>query len=395
MRPGISIQHGSLANRSAGFVRCDIGGLIGFLTRERWPEDASAGDFIEIVLRRWTELDDHPQRLLFDAPSRRAVRSFFENGGDTLHLFAVCIDSEDDLKHRTGDDGPLAPLLHRLRAEDDIALLAVPSAAYMRCEVLRNGKVRCDADALYDELLAHCRQMTNRFLLIDAPRGLHGDVLFRWFEAFRVREPENRSYGAVYYPWLKRGDETFPPSGSMMGVFARTELERAPLGVAWPPANVPVLGVTHTEVEMDWGEAGQVSDTGINPIVVQPGRGVVVWGARTMSTDPAWTFINSRRIVSMITEQLRRDNEWAVFEVNDSSLWKVIERDVMVRLQQFWEAGLISGTRSRAEYSVECNEATNPLEARDSGMLNVQVALRPVGTMERILIDLRLGSGGP
>jgi phage tail sheath protein FI len=220
-------------------------------------------------------------------------------------------------------------------------------------------------------------------------------VLLRWFESFQQREPENRSYGAVYYPWLKRGDETFPPSGSMMGVFARTELERAPFGVAWPPANVPVLGVTHTEVDMDWGEAGQVSDAGVNPIVVQPGRGVVVWGARTMSKDPAWTFINSRRIVSMISEQLRRDNEWAVFEVNDNSLWKVIERDVLVRLEQFWEAGLISGTRSRAEYSVECNEGTNPLESRDSGMLNVQVALRPVGTMERILIDLRLGTGGP
>jgi phage tail sheath protein FI len=395
MRPGISIQHGSLANRSTGVVRCDIGGIIGFLTRDRWPEDATAGDFVELVLRRLTELDDHPQRLLFDAPSRRAVRSFFENGGDTVHLFAVCIDSEDDLKHRTGDDGPLAPLLHRLRAEDDIALLAVPAAAHMRCEVLRNGKVRSDADALYDELLAHCRQMTNRFLIVDAPRGLHGDVLYRWFEAFRSREPENRSFGAVYYPWLKRGDEVFPPSGSVMGLFARTELERAPFGVAWPPANVPVLGVTHTEVEMDWGEAGEVSDAGLNPIVVQPGRGVVVWGARTMSTDPAWIFINSRRIVSMITEQLRRDNEWAVFEVNDTSLWKVIERDVMVRLQQFWEAGLISGTRSRAEFSVECNEATNPLEARDSGMLNVQVALRPVGTTERILIDLRLGASGP
>lgn len=395
MRPGISIQHGSLANRSQGIVRCDIGGIIGFLTRDRWPEDASAGDFIEIILRRWSELDDHPQRLLFDVPSRRAVRSFFENGGDTLHLFVVCIDSEDDLKHRTGDDGPLAPLLHRLRAEDDIALLAVPAAAYMRCEILRNGKVRCEADALYDELLAHCRQMTNRFLLVDAPRGLHGDVLLRWFDAFRQREPENRSYGAVYYPWLKRGDETFPPSGSIMGVFARTELQRAPFGVAWPPANVPVLGATHTEVDMDWGEAGQVSDAGVNPIVVQPGRGVVVWGARTMSQDPAWTFINSRRIVSMISEQLRRDNEWAVFEVNDNSLWKVIERDVLVRLEQFWEAGLISGTRSRAEYSVECNEGTNPLESRDIGMLNVQIALRPVGTMERILIDLRLGTGDP
>ncbi len=376
-------------------MRGDIGGIIGFVTRERWPEDASEGDFVELVLRRIGELDDHPLRALFDGPSRRAARSFFENGGDHLYLFAVCVESESVLRQRTGDDGPLAPLLHRLRTEDEIALLAVPGAAYMRCEVLRNGTVRCAADALYDELLAHCRQMTNRFLLIDAPRGLHGDLLLRWFEGLRSRETENRSFGAVYYPWLMRGEECFPPSGATMGVFARTELERAPFGVAWPPANVPVRGVTHTEVELDWGEAGTLSDAGVNPIVIQAGRGVVIWGARTMSTDPVWMFINSRRIVSMIAEQLRRDSEWAVFEVNDMSLWKVIERDVQVRLNQFWEAGLINGTRSLPEYSVQCNESINPLEARDSGMLNVQVALRPVGTMERVLIDLRLGSNSP
>jgi hypothetical protein len=285
-------------------------------------------------------------------------------------------------------------VLHRLRAEDDIALLAVPSAAYWRCEVQRSGRVVCDADALYDELLAHCRQMTNRFLVMDAPRGLHGEVLMRWFEGFREREPENRSYGALYYPWVMRGDACDPPSGSILGVYARLELENRPYGIARPPANVAILGATHTEVEMDWAEAGLVGDAGINPLVVQPGRGVVVWGARTLSADPAWVHVNSRRIVSMIAEQLRRDNEWAVFEVNDGSLWKILERDVLVRMNEFWNAGLISGTRSRKEFSVQCDEETNPLEARNSGILNVQVSLRPVGTTERILIDLRLGGGG-
>lgn len=395
MRSGISIQHTSLSDRPRGVVRCDVGGIIGFISRERWPDDATAGDFIEIVFRRAQELEDHPQRTLFDRVSRRAVRHFFDNGGDTVHLFGVCINSEDELKTRTGEDGILAPLFHRLCAEDDIAILAIPSAAYMRCEILRNGRVRCEADALYDDFLAHCRQVNNRFLILDAPRGLHGDVLHRWFRGFREREPENRSFGALYYPWVMRGDECDPPSGSVMGIYARLEVERGAFGVGQPPANVVILGATHTDVELDWAEAGIVSDEGINPIVTQPGRGVVVWGARTLSTEPAWQFINSRRIVSMISEQLRVDNEWAVFEVNDFSLWKIIERDVLVRLRQFWESGLIAGTRSRSEFSVECNEETNLLNARDSGILNVQVALTPVGTTERILIDLRLSAGGP
>jgi hypothetical protein len=153
-------------------------------------------------------------------------------------------------------------------------------------------------------------------------------------------------------------------------------------------------GVTHTEVEMDWSEIGNVAESGVNPLLVAPGRGVVVWGARTMSLDPAWTFINSRRIVSMVSEQLRRDNEWVIFEPNDTGLWKVVERDVMARLEQLWNAGLLSGARAMEEYSVECNRATNPLEVRDRGELRIEVKLKPVGTTEQILIDLRLGSPG-
>jgi phage tail sheath protein FI len=125
--------------------------------------------------------------------------------------------------------------------------------------------------------------------------------------------------------------------------------------------------------------------------VVQPGRGVVAWGARTLSADPAWIYINSRRIVGLIAEQLRRDNEWAVFETNDRELWKVLERDVTVRLREFWEAGLIAGTRALPEFSVRCDDETNPLELRDAGGLSVAVALRAVGTTESILVDLRIG----
>lgn len=393
MRPGITIQHASLPTRHQGLVRCDIGGILGFIPADAWPAGASAGDFIEIQLRRYVDLEEHPQRDLFDPASRRAARGFFENGGDLLHIFGICIHGEEDLRGPSDSEGVLAPVFDRLRAEDDIALLCVPAAAYMRCEVSRAGVVRSEADALYSLLLHHCRQMTNRFLLIDAPRGLHGDLLFRWFERLRGSDPQTASFGAVYYPWLKRGDDIFPPSGYLMGVYARCEVEHGPFGIGWPPANVAVAGATHTEIEMDWAEAGLVSDAGVNPMVVQPGRGVVIWGARTMSRDPAWIFINSRRIVNMVTEQLRRDNEWAVFEVNGRSLWKVVERDVLVRLDQFWAAGMLSGARSQQEYSVLCSDATNPVELRDAGQLNVQVSLRPVGTTERILIDLRLGTG--
>lgn len=395
MRPGIIVQHGTLPARARDLVRGDVAGIIGIIPASRWPEGATAGDFLTLPLRRVEELHDHPQRELFDPAARRAVRAFFENGGAEVVLYGLCVEGLDDLRNPSEEVGPFAPLLHQLRSTEEIALLACPAAAWLPCEVNRLGQVRCDADALYDLLLDHCRQMIHRFLVVDAPRGLHGDLLLRWAAALRGRHPASRAFGAVYYPWLRAGDEILPPSGAVMGLFARSEIEHAPFGLGWPPANQPLHGVTHAEVELEWGEAGVIGDAGVNPIVVQPGRGPVVFGARTLSDDPRWRHINSRRVVSMITEQLRRDNEWAVFEPNEPSLWKVVERDVLVRLDQFWEAGLLTGARSQGEYSVECSEATNPADLRDQGLLMVQVTLRPVGTAERILIDLQLGSNEP
>jgi len=410
MRPGISIQHTSLPAHTMGVVRCDVTALIGFIPKGRWPEEAAAGDLISLRVRRYQEIEEHERRPLLDPATCRAARSFFENGGDVLYVYAVCIESPDDLLAPSDSEGVLLPLFDQLRTEEEIALIAIPSAAWMRCTMgapvsgpggaggerwRESGTVQSEADALYRLMMRHCRQMINRFLVIDAPRGLHSSLLERWFDGLRAGDPATAAYGAVYYPWLKRGDDLFPPSGAVLGLYARMEREHGMFGVGWPPANAPLRGVTHTEVELDWAEAGAISDIGMNPVVIQPGRGTVVFGARTMSTDPAWSFINSRRIVSMITEQLRRDNEWAVFEPNSRSLWKTVERDVLVRLDQFFEAGILSGTRSQEEYSVQCNEATNPIAMRDAGQLNVRVSLRPVGTTERILIDLRLGSNGP
>lgn len=394
MRPGILIQHNSTPQRTRELVRCDIAGLIGFVFRSRWPEDATAGDFLQVPLRRWEELSAHPQRHLVDPITRRAARSFFENGGDELHVFVVCVEDEAVLYGGGLAEGVLAPLFERLRVEEDIALLASPVLAYLRCDVTREGKVSWRGEALVDELLAHCRQMNNRFLVLDAPRGLHGDLLARWFADFRAHEPATRSWGAMYYPFIVAGDEVFPPSGAMLGVYARMERERQPTGIAWPPANVTVRGATHTEIEMDWSEVGAIGELGLNPLMVSPGAGVVVWGARTLSTDPTFTFINSRRIVSMVGEQLRRDNEWAVFEPNEIGLWKIVERDVKARLEQLWNAGLLSGARAAEEYSVECSRSTNPLTVRDRGELHVEVKLKPVGATEQILIDLRLGGPG-
>jgi len=375
-------------------VRCDIAAIIGFITEENWPDGAEAGDFTELYLRRLHDLWEHPDRHLFDVPSQRAVRSFFENGGDTAHLMGVCIRTDQDLKSPGGMMGVLAPVLDRLRSEEDIGLLLAPSAAYMRCTVPMEGPVQADAELFYNALLAHCREMNNRFLIIDAPRGLHGEPLERWVRDYRARQTENLSFGAIYYPWLMAGDECFPPSGAVAGSYARVEIEHGDFGVVWPPANVALRGVTHVEIELTWAEAGEYAERAINPLVIQVGRGVIVFGARTLSTEARYRFINTRRIVNMILEQLRRDTAWAVFETNNPHLWDVLDRDVRYRLEQFADAGALGEEGSEQDFQVTCDASTNTPVTRDAGQVNVEVMLRPVGTTERVLIDLCIGGEG-
>ena len=391
MRPGLVVQHSSLPNRSSGLVRCDIAGIIGFVEKVRWPSGAQSGDFIELYLRRIHDFWDHPDRGMFDDATQRGVQNFFDNGGDICHVFAVCIESFDDLRLPSCMMGVLTPLLDRLRSEEDLALLLVPSAAYMRCHVDSDGGVRADVEALYDELLEHCREMNNRFLIMDAPQGLHGGLLERWVRGMRSRHPENRAFGAMYYPWLQAGDECFPPSSSVAGTFARVENEHGTFGVMWPPANVPLRGVTHCEVDLTWAEAGAYADQAINPIIIQSGRGVLIFGARTLSDEPKYQQINTRRVINMIHDQLRRDSEWAVFEVNNPHLWDVLDRDIRYRLEEFSEAGVLIASGDDPQYQVACDRDNNAMIHRDSGQVNVDVMIRPVGTTERVLIDLCIG----
>ena len=394
MRPGIIVQYARTPDRTGERVRSDVAGIVGFIPPERWPEGATSGDYIEVILHQKGGLRGHPDQALFDDAAQTAADTFFENGGAVAHVFGVCIQSIDELKEPSSAHGVLTPLFDQLRAEEEISILLVPAAAYFPCEISRDGTVRASVEVLYDELLMHCQQMNNRFLIMDVPKGLHGELLLRWIREYRKKEPAIRSYGAIYYPWLMKGDDVFPPSGAVAGTYSRLEVDHAPFGVAWPPANTPILGITHTEIGLDWQEAGVYAEESVNPIVMQPGRGIVAFGARTLSEDRNFRFINSRRIVNMVTEQLRRDSEWAVFETNNPHLWNVLERDVRFRMSEFAGAGLLEDRHEGEGFEVRCDEETNLAVDKTDGLVQVQVAMRPIGTVETIVVELKIGDNG-
>lgn len=392
MRPGITIQHAREVSRDSAAVRGDILGLIGVVPQGRWPRGSLHGDFIELRLTAHAELMQEARRVLIDPVSRRAVRSFFENGGRLCYLFGVCVESEQDLMVQDPFDDVFGGLLYRLRSDEEIALLSMPVLSYLPVEY-GDGPPRAAGDNMLGRLLEHCAEMNNRFLVIDPPRDLHGDALLAWCRALRARAAQHASYGAAYYPWLRSGEEEFPPSGPVTGLYARVEAAHEPFGMGWPPANDMLRGVTHPSLDVRWSETSALQQAGLNPILTQPARGVVVWGARTLSQEDPWLHINARRIVSAVAEQLRRDSSWVVFENQRPELWKMVERLVGARLTQVWEAGLLTGDRAGSDYSVQCDSELNPPEVRDAGEVNVRVVLRPISTTEHIVLEMRLGSG--
>lgn len=393
MQPGIIVQHAQELTRDTETVRSDVLGIIGVVTAERWPRGAAVGDFLEMKLESWAQLASNPGRMLFDAAARKAAQKFFENGGRTCHLFGIMVRNEQDLLVDDPFEMVFSALIDRLRGEEDIGILTMPALGYLPLRFERNKPI-VGGQEIWEMLLGHCQEMNNRFLLIDPPRELHDEALVDWVKAFRKKNVPTSAFGAIYYPWLMEGDDEFPPSGAMAGVYARVENDHAPFGVYWPPANEILLGVTHPAVELRWSEGGQLSEQSINPILTQPSRGVVVWGARTLSSDPNWIHINSRRIISLICEQVRRDSEWAVFENQTPELWSTITRIIRGRLDQLWSAGLLTGDTAGQQYLVQCDEETNPPMVRDAGQINVRIRLKPISTTEYIMVELRLGADG-
>jgi hypothetical protein len=387
---GIIVQHGHRQPRNRALVRCDVTAFIGFALPNQWPEGYQNGDFVEILIRGEREFQAYSLRHVFDRTVARAVRNFFMNGGDEAHVFAICINSMDELTSPMMNES-LVSLFHRLEAEEDISLLNVPSLAYLPCQMLANGDIICGSERLYSRLLLHCSQMNNRFLIMDAPKDLHDEFLVRWIRRFRGVEPKVNSYGAIYYPWLCERDEFFPPGSAVAGLYVEVEKLHPPIGIQWPPANLPLRGITHSTLELDQKEVSALSQEYVNAIYTVSGRGIMPMGARTLSNEPIFKQINSRRIMNLIVEQIRRDSRWAVFEVNNPHLWSVVSRDVRSRLEEFWNAGLLRLSDSGEKYSVTCNAENNPSELVDAGYINVEVRLQPVGTTEQILVDLNIG----
>jgi phage tail sheath protein FI len=175
-----------------------------------------------------------------------------------------------------------------------------------------------------------------------------------------------------------------------VGIYNRSDAAR---GVHKAPANEVVLGAIDLEHNLSKGEQDVLNPIGVNCIRAFPGRGIRVWGGRTLSSDGAWRYINVRRLFVMVEASMDMGLQWVVFEPNDSTLWARVRRDVTSFLRVVWRGGALFGDTPEQAFYVKCDEELNPREIRDLGQLIIEVGLAPVKPAEFVIFRITQWAG--
>ncbi|MBL9044863.1 MAG: phage tail sheath family protein [Myxococcales bacterium] len=283
---------------------------------------------------------------------------------------------DNDARYIGKDNGPGARTgLKCFEEIDEISLVAAPGVI---------------SAAVQDALLTHCENRKDRFAILDSPETVQGGV-------DKLPRPRDSKYGAYYFPWIQvydpeRGNVYIPPSGHVAGVYARTDNER---GVHKAPANEIMRGALGLRYQISRGEQDILNPRGINCIRLMQGNGIRIWGARTLSSDPSWRYINVRRLFIMVETSIERATQWVVFEPNDFRLWKRVTRTIASFLTLVWRQGALMGETPEKAFFVKCDEETNPPEVIDVGQLIVEIGLAPVKPAEFVIFRIgQMPAGG-
>ena len=277
-----------------------------------------------------------------------------------------------------------------LAVAEDVTMVIVPDL--ITAATKEDGTIDLGLwKAVQTALISHCEQNGNRVAVLDAPPGMTPQQVKEWRSEIAMYDSE---YAALYYPWIKvenpigvNGDsEVFvPPSGHVAGVWARTDDTR---GVWKAPANDTIRGVLDLERAVTQNEQGLLNPIGINCIRPFGTRGIRIWGARTLSSDTDWNYINVRRLFNMVETTILNGTQYAVFEPNDVALWEGIKRTVSGFLRGLWTAGALTGASADEAFYVKCDAETNPPESVDQGLLVVEVGIAPVKPAEFVVFRI-------
>jgi len=312
-----------------------------------------------------------------------AVHGFFAGGGRLCHVVGL----DPDLA--------AADALRRgLAAAHDLAgadLVCVPDV--MRPTVLGTGDPPVVAAALQAVVLADCGLVGGRFAILDAVPTVDTDAVISQRTALAG---SNSSDGALYHPWPWAPGpdgvlDYVPPCGRVAAVYARTD---AAVGVHKAPANEVLEGVVDLRADVSEADAGRLIAAGVNCLLARPGRGIRVWGARTVSSDPAWRHIGARRVLLTVGRWLERFLDGAVLEPHDLRLRVRVMRELSAYLESLHAAGALRGASADEAFFVKCDAETTPPELADAGQLVTTVGLALAVPAEFLVLRITRGPSG-
>lgn len=291
----------------------------------------------------------------------------------------------------TGDDGskialvdykgdPSAPPgkrtgLTAFKEVDEISLLCAPNEN--------------DIVGLNSALVQQCEILKDRFAILQADQSADSPG--------KLTPPLDSKYASFNYPWIKIVDpvsgseKVIPPGGHIAGIYARSDAER---GVHKAPANEIIRGALKIQFPVTTGDQDMLNPRGVNCIRSFPGRGIRLWGARTTSSDPAWKYINIRRLFIFLEESIEESTQWVVFEPNDQKLWARVKQSITDFLTRVWKDGALMGVTPEEAFFVKCDETTMTPDDIDNGRLIILIGVAPVKAAEFVIFRISQWRGG-
>src|SRR5271165_447390 len=307
-----------------------------------------------------------------------AVRGFFENGGRRCYVVVLKDDSAESL----------AEGLEVIAHQNTIDLVCAP-------DLVKNRDKTFELQQL---LVNHCETAGDRFAILDSRLGDSNQLVWQQWSFI------NGNNGAIYYPWVRvhrfedpeakthhpEGNTVLvPPCGYVAGVYTRTDYGR---GVHKAPANEVLQGVVGLERHLSDKDQACLNPNRVNCIRSFPGRGIRVWGARTLSNQDAWLYVNVRRLFLTAIRWIEWHMGAVVFEPNDARLWARIVRQLNGYFLHVYRRGALKGRTPQEAFYVKCDAETNPPELRELGQVVTEIGLAPAVPYEFIVVRLIHGA---
>lgn len=361
-------------------------------TYEGLSTHPSSQNFIGNILRA-VEPYDSAGRIWFEhgpltdgAPATSAVAlatALLPVAPAAASVFALDQGSDGDEVTSTqvvgGGTGDAVTGLAALAEVDDIAIVAAPGGAALTSATERQS--------VRDALISHCELLRYRFAILSGQENADTNAIRE------VRAQHDSTFAALYYPWVVVKDPNgapgdllrLPPDGFVAGIYGRSDSER---GVHKAPANEVVRGVLRFVTHVNAATQDVLNPDGINCLRFFEGRGNRVWGARTLSSDPEWKYLNVRRLFIYLEHSIDRATQWAVFEPNNETLWLKVRVTVESFLTDVWRTGALMGRSPKEAFFVRCDRSTMTQGDLDNGRLVCLIGVAPTKPAEFVVFRI-------